>query len=146
MATDIWGIDNGYEDARGEWRETPTATRSALLAAMNVDPGAPSPPAAAPVRVLRPGQVLPLQAAAELMLEDGTALRVGASLPPDLPLGYHQVSTLDGKPVLRLIVSPSQCYLPPGWHTWGWAVQLYALRSAESWGIGDLADLRHLGR
>jgi 4-alpha-glucanotransferase len=29
---------------------------------------------------------------------------------------------------------------------WGWAVQLYALRSRESWGVGDLADLRRFGR
>ena len=27
---------------------------------------------------------------------------------------------------------------------WGWVAQLYAARSAESWGIGDLADLRRL--
>ena len=30
--------------------------------------------------------------------------------------------------------------------TWGWAVQLYALRSRDSWGIGDLADLRRFAR
>ena len=30
--------------------------------------------------------------------------------------------------------------------TWGWAIQLYALRSRESWGVGDLADLRRFGR
>jgi 4-alpha-glucanotransferase len=29
---------------------------------------------------------------------------------------------------------------------WGWAVQVYALRSRASWGIGDLADLRRLGQ
>jgi 4-alpha-glucanotransferase len=29
---------------------------------------------------------------------------------------------------------------------WGWAIQLYALRSNDSWGIGDLADLRRFGR
>src|ERR1700724_828619 len=26
---------------------------------------------------------------------------------------------------------------------WGWAIQLYALRSRKSWGVGDFADLRH---
>ncbi len=30
--------------------------------------------------------------------------------------------------------------------TWGWAIQLYALRSRNSWGIGDLADLRRFAR
>ncbi len=34
---------------------------------------------------------------------------------------------------------------PPPRRAWGWAVQLYAVRSHESWGIGDLADLRRLG-
>jgi 4-alpha-glucanotransferase len=29
---------------------------------------------------------------------------------------------------------------------WGWAVQLYAVRSKDSWGIGDMADLRRLAR
>jgi len=29
---------------------------------------------------------------------------------------------------------------------WGWAIQLYALRSRDSWGIGDLADLRRFAR
>jgi 4-alpha-glucanotransferase len=33
------------------------------------------------------------------------------------------------------------CDPAPG-RTWGWAVQLYALRSLDSWGVGDLADLR----
>lgn len=33
----------------------------------------------------------------------------------------------------------------PSRKAWGWAVQLYAVRSAQSWGIGDLADLRRLG-
>ncbi len=38
-----------------------------------------------------------------------------------------------------------RCEAPPS-RAWGWAVQIYATRSRDSWGIGDLADLRHLGR
>jgi 4-alpha-glucanotransferase len=43
-----------------------------------------------------------------------------------------------------LLVAPRRCPLPS--RTWGWAVQLYAVRSAASWGIGDLADLARLAR
>src|ERR1700681_2260618 len=35
---------------------------------------------------------------------------------------------------------------PPPSRAWGWAAQIYAARSRDSWGIGDLADLRRLGR
>ncbi|MDB5104829.1 MAG: 4-alpha-glucanotransferase [Fibrobacteres bacterium] len=40
---------------------------------------------------------------------------------------------------------PRKCPPPPFEKAWGWSVQLYALRSEGSWGIGDLADLRRLG-
>src|SRR5690348_16131395 len=40
---------------------------------------------------------------------------------------------------------PLQCSPPPR-RAWGWAVQVYAVRSKDSWGIGDFADLRDLGR
>ena len=46
----------------------------------------------------------------------------------------------------RLIVSPGRCHRPDWFPAWGWSVQLYALRSARSWGVGDLADLRRFGR
>lgn len=41
--------------------------------------------------------------------------------------------------------SAPRCARPPA-HAWGWAVQVYAVRSNDSWGIGDFADLRQLGR
>lgn len=44
----------------------------------------------------------------------------------------------------HLLVVPDRCPVPEGLRSWGWQVQLYALRSAGSWGIGDLADLRTL--
>ncbi|HEX2180574.1 MAG TPA: 4-alpha-glucanotransferase, partial [Actinomycetota bacterium] len=44
------------------------------------------------------------------------------------------------------IVSPGTCHLPEDLRTWGWAVQLYALRSSQSWGMGDLSDLEELAR
>lgn len=69
---------------------------------------------------------------------------------PDLPPGWHRlVATVgDRTETTTLIVSPDRLTLPPGLEgqVWGWAVQLYALRSAGSWGTGDLADLAELGR
>jgi 4-alpha-glucanotransferase len=146
MSTDDWGIDDGYEDARGGWHQTHEVTRSALLSAMGLDAPGARPAAGTQVRVLRPHQVMPLQGPAELRLEDGTVLQVSTALPPDIPLGYHELLPLNGQPSIDLIVSPGQCYLPASTRLWGWSTQLYALRSEESWGIGDLADLRRLAQ
>jgi 4-alpha-glucanotransferase len=41
---------------------------------------------------------------------------------------------------------PLRCFLPPGLRTWGFAAQLYSVRSARSWGIGDYGDLGDLAR
>lgn len=65
-------------------------------------------------------------------------------MPGDLPLGYHDFFP-SGKAsqTTRVIVTPWECPAPRA-RQWGFGVQLYAVRSAESWGIGDLADLRRL--
>jgi 4-alpha-glucanotransferase len=63
----------------------------------------------------------------------------------DLPTGYHCIQRRRGS-TSRLIVAPATCFLPDSFRTWGWAIQLYAARSRRSWGIGDLGDLRQLGR
>ena len=62
---------------------------------------------------------------------------------PVLPLGYHlaRVVTPDGPAVTTVVVAPAKVPVPDRRH-WGWQVQLYSLRSAQSWGIGDYGDLR----
>jgi len=145
VAADAWGIDEGYEDALGAWRATAPVTRRAILAAMGVTDDAAAPPRAGGVRVLRAGGRGAPVPPGELVLEDGTALRVGGALPADLPPGYHDLHPEGGGPV-RLVVAPPACFLPQGLREWGLTVQLYALRSAASWGIGDAGDLRELAR
>jgi 4-alpha-glucanotransferase len=140
--TDPWGIADGYEDALGVWHTAAESTRAELRAAMGVD-AVGAPPAGA-VRVLRPSDDRSVNAPARLILEDGAVVDVRGALPADLPLGYHDLQPLDGGEPTRLIVSPGRCPLPEGLRDWGWAAQLYATRSSQSWGFGDLADLRRL--
>lgn len=79
------------------------------------------------------------------VVPDGSRRAIVAAMggDPDDPAG--------GPPeVARTAVSPDAaggpCSPPPATRVWGLAVQLYAARSTTSWGIGDLADLRTLGR
>jgi 4-alpha-glucanotransferase len=68
-------------------------------------------------------------------------------LRDDIPLGYHSFS-IDGGNETTLIVTPGKCWLPleimDSRRVWGVAAQLYLLRSATNWGIGDYNDLRYL--
>ena len=52
----------------------------------------------------------------------------------------------DQPPRMRRPKLPHDPCAPPPERTWGWAIQLYALRSRDSWGIGDMADLRRFAR
>ncbi len=146
MTADAWGIDSGYEDALGNWRDTSEASRKAVLEAMGVDPFHPAPPPQPLVRVMRPGETLSFHRGGDLRLEDGTELSFEKQLPPDLPFGYHSLLPHGAKSPLRLIASPGKCFLPESLKIWGWAVQLYSLRSSKSWGMGDFADLRSMAR
>jgi len=69
--------------------------------------------------------------------------RRGQPLPGDLPVGAHRlrVEVADVAAEAHLLVVPAACPRPQGPPAWGWQVQLYALRSAAGWGIGDLGDL-----
>ncbi len=146
---DPYGIEGEFVDVKGQRHETPERTRAALLTAMGADPTAPAAPTNddaryADVLVLRGARDWRPTLSGELTLEDGTTRAVAAEQPVQLPLGYHELRPATGKPI-RVIACPRECYLPDDLKTWGWAAQLYAARSRQSWGIGDLADLRTLG-
>jgi 4-alpha-glucanotransferase len=80
--------------------------------------------------------------AARVQLEDGATLDVDGDLPPDLPLGWHRLVT--GDQDITLVVAPER--MPEVPRTWGWMLQLYALRSGASWGMGDYGDLAEMAR
>lgn len=63
-------------------------------------------------------------------------------VPPGLPLGYHRLrADWDGNThTVPLVITPAQVPLPE--RSWGIMAQLYSARSAGSWGIGDITDLR----
>ncbi len=73
--------------------------------------------------------------------------------PGPLPSGYHPLDVKFGADEALhslLVVVPERCHQPPVLEAdarrWGLAVQLYTLRSATNWGIGDFADLTRLVR
>ena len=110
----------------------------------------------------------------EVHLEDGTTRDVPAvdrwvpdrtvegraigeatfELPGDLPLGWHRLVAHLEAPALdprsteaTVVVTPQRLELPPAvanGRVVGLMAQLYQVRSAESWGVGDLGDLADL--
>ncbi|HSR71080.1 MAG TPA: 4-alpha-glucanotransferase, partial [Kiloniellales bacterium] len=79
---------------------------------------------------------------------------IAIELPPDLPTGYHdlEIRTAEGRSLgtSRLIVAPARCWRPAelegDGRLWGISAQLYSVRSARNWGLGDLTDLAALFR
>jgi 4-alpha-glucanotransferase len=135
------GVQTGFW-SRGEWKPAPDSTLRQvveLLEASHSQHGNRSAPIA-----VRPGGALPFQGQAELETEAGERFVVDSYLPHDVPFGYHTMFIPGEAQPRMLICAPAHCYLPDEAKVWGWAAQLYSIRSEESWGIGDLADLRRL--
>lgn len=152
---DAYGVAVRYEDADRQLVDVADDVVVAVLAQFDVDASTPDtvarelatvrerPAALPPTIVLRIGTGHPLPGSAVIHLEDGTERVVAGAVPDDLPLGWHRLVTAEqdvapGQTV-TLCVVPDR--LPPVPAAWGWMVQLYSLRSAGSWGIGDFADL-----
>lgn len=141
-----WGIAPGYHDVNGTWHPAAPHSVAAALQAMGADTATPSGLGDDnPVWVVGDGEPVTVDGRWSVRTEAGEEFTVDGSVPP-LPLGYHDLTRdRDGRAV-RLIVSPRRCFLPDDLSVAGWAVQLYALRSGRSWGIGDLGDLERFGR
>ncbi|HUW29281.1 MAG TPA: malto-oligosyltrehalose synthase [Sulfuriferula sp.] len=101
------------------------------------------------------GEVSPaaLEDAGRCQLDEQDFVRRVLALDFTVEPGYHRFSLerADGHgPVseMPLIVAPASCYVPPAiqgdGRVWGFAAQLYGIRSERNWGIGDLSDLRHM--
>lgn len=82
---------------------------------------------------------------------DGRAVgRATFAVPGGLPLGWHRIEAVVGdgsRGSAPLIVVPERLDSPAlagGSRCWGVSAQLYAVRSRESWGVGDAVDLADL--
>jgi len=80
------------------------------------------------------------------MLDDQRTGEATFEIPGDLPLGWHTVNARIGLDTFStpLVVAPSALALPAPLQqgrAWGLMSQIYSVRSRQSWGLGDLADL-----
>ncbi len=71
-------------------------------------------------------------------------------LSADLPLGYHTLRATSHATTATalLVVAPGRLEPPASLQeqVWGLMAQLYSVRSRDSWGVGDFADLGDLAR
>src|ERR687898_209057 len=143
-AAEARGIATTFTDATGRRNEGPEATLEAVLEAMGPVPAAAAWPPVVVARAAQPATWSPPEGEPVTVVpETGEERPLPAELPGDLPPGRHRVEGRSG--ATTLVVAPGRCHLPAdlegGGRAWGWAAQLYAVRSRSSWGIGDLRDL-----
>lgn len=86
---------------------------------------------------------------ADREIDGGWVGEASYRIPGDVPLGYHHL-VIDADERLAdatVIVTPQFLGFPHQMgegRVWGYGAQLYSVRSSDSWGIGDLADLTDL--
>ncbi|SFN42876.1 4-alpha-glucanotransferase [Izhakiella capsodis] len=161
QAAQAAGIIDEYRSAKGEVLTVSDENITLLLAAMAQAPAEETGPLPR-VRVFtrRRGNRIAVSRGGswQLISEQGRCWRGSVEhggeikLPASLPLGYHGLILMvqEQQWHCRIIIAPSRCYQPAelkaGEKRWGVMVQLYTLRSANNWGIGDFGDLQQLIR
>jgi 4-alpha-glucanotransferase len=151
------GIQAEFIDGQGHRHVTDAAALEIILKAL---------PAQAPRRLLsqavviragqpgrtefKPAAALPLRwkiVANPLVIAEGETADGIIEWPPNLPVGAYRLQLTDASAVTEqapLIVAPPRAFGGDFDRCWLVAVQLYGLRSARNWGIGDFTDLEGL--
>ncbi|MFB9266399.1 4-alpha-glucanotransferase [Bradyrhizobium erythrophlei] len=151
------GIQTEFIDGHGQRRVTTSEALAAILAALPRQ--TPRRFVADPVviRAGRPART-ELSDAAQFpvrwtitndaaSLAQGEARERNLAWPPNLPEGVHQLHLTDASGVneeLPLLVAPETAFGGDFDRCWLIAIQLYGVRSAHNWGIGDFTDLQRL--
>lgn len=151
------GIQTEFVDGQGRRRVTDEAALRLILDAL--PPPTPGPLIGRPV-VLRAGRPAPTELGpgakapvrwkivADLrVLAEGKASERTIDWPDGLPAGVYRLQLIDADAVVEdvpLIVAPEKAFGGDFDRCWALAVQLYGVRSARNWGIGDFTDLEGL--
>ena len=154
------GIASGFINAHGKPQAIAAETKRDLLQAMGWSDERRTPVRPVPtVKVFTEGSRFALSVTGEgdyswLFTEENGSSQQGKvkgrmtlALPERVPCGYHRLTLSQGTQSweCRVIIAPKRCFEPEpllaGKKLWGTCVQLYTLRSARNWGIGDFGDL-----
>jgi len=127
----MWASRPGYHDIGGNWVSASPEAVNRVLTVMGADGDEPP---SAPAARRHEGDPRPLHEPAEIVTEDGAVLPVRDALPAWLRPATTRCAACAPEDELRLIVSPEHCHLPEGLRAWGWAAQLYGLRSPDELG------------
>ncbi|WP_213288502.1 4-alpha-glucanotransferase [Bradyrhizobium sp. sGM-13] len=149
------GIQTEFLDGQGNRRVTDAAALKIILDAL--PPQAPGPLVGHPVVVRsgRPSRTeLPtatLPAEWKIVADSGVIAKGESSdhaidWPRDLPLGIYRLQVSDAARVedVPLISAPERAFGGEFDRCWLLAAQLYGVRSARNWGMGDFTDLASL--
>lgn len=152
------GIQTEFYDGNGHHRVTDPAALTEILSAMPAR--SPQPLLGRPV-VARGGAInvdVAERATSPVkweirdhdrMVTAGEGADGRCSLPGDLPAGVYQLGLADAEgrsEITPLIAAPARAFAGTFDRGWLLAVQLYSVRSARNWGMGDFTDLADLIR
>jgi 4-alpha-glucanotransferase len=77
----------------------------------------------------------------EIILESGERVETTGTHAPPLPFGYHTLR-VDGVHEAVIFAAPIKAPWPKNARSWGIFAPVYAMRTNETWGAGDIGDLQ----